>query len=521
MANRTTRKLAGPPWAWLAMALLAAGCGSGEEPPAAVTVEPASAEEVIEPPPEPEPLPVGLEPVVEPWMGDLDGMVERRMVRVLLVHSPVLYFVDQGRELGLTYEAIKAFEKHLNESLARRVVKVHVIPLPVARDELIPRLLAGQGDIAAALLTVTPERRQQVDFSQPFARDIDEVVVTGPGTAPLASLEELAGMTLHVRASSSYKEHLDVLNARLLSQGRAPVEVVPADETLEDGDLLEMVDAGLIPGTVADSFLADLWKQVFPKLVVHREVPLTSGNEIAWAFRKGSPKLAAAVNAFAKGYRQGTLRGNILIHKYLKTTKWVTNVYSKEEMARFRSMVGLFKKYADQYDFDWLLMAAQGYQESALDQSKVSPVGAIGVMQVMPSTARSKAVNIPDIRKLERNIHAGIKYDRWLAKNFYDDPAIDPGNQALLALASYNAGPGRIARLRKEAAARGLDPNRWFDNVELIAAKRIGRETVQYVGNIYKYYVAYQLAIQGDKRVRERLEEAFPPGNGTRRPQKE
>ena len=507
LKKTATRQLADSVWIWLAIAVLVTGCGSSEDSRPAATEETATsiAEEAIEPPPEPEPLPAWLGAITEPWTGDLDGIVERRMVRVLVVNSPLLYFVDKGRKLGLTYEAVKAFEKHLNKSLGTGVVQIHVIPLPVARDELIPRLLGGQGDIAAALLTITPKRRQQVDFSEPFGQDIDEVVVTGPGTALFASLDELSGVTLHVRASSNYAEHLAAFNARRLSEGKSLVEVVPADEALEAGDLLEMVNAGLIPGTVVDSYLADLWKQVFPKIVVHSEIPLVSGSEIAWAFRKGSPKLAAAVNTFARGYKQGTLHGNILINKYLRSTKWVRNPHSQESMARFRNLIDLFQQYANQYNFDWLLMAAQGYQESKLDQSKVSHAGAIGVMQMMPSTARSKAVNIPDIKNLKSNIHAGIKYNRWLADNFYADPTIDALNRTLLALASYNAGPTRVARLRKEAEENGLDPNRWFNNVELIAAKRIGRETVQYVSNIYKYYLAYQFAVQHEKGRQKRL----------------
>ncbi|HXV60728.1 MAG TPA: lytic transglycosylase F, partial [Vicinamibacteria bacterium] len=462
----------------------------------------------VEPAPEAAPLPAGIAPVVEPWKGDLNGMAERRVVRILTVQSPVLYFVDRGRELGLTYEAAKAFETQLNETLGTGNVKVHVLLMPVARDELIPRLLAGQGDIAAATLTVTPERLKLVDFSDPFAEDVSEIVVTGPGSADLASLDDLSGKEIHVRLSSSYAEHLKSLNERFAAEGKSPVEIVPADEVLEDGDLLEMVAAGLVPATVADSFIVDLWTGVFPDLKPHPDIPLSTGGDIAWAFRKDSPKLAEAVNAFVKTHEKGTLSGNILINRYLKSTKWVTNARSEEDIARFRSMIDLFKQYAGQYDFDWLLMAAQGYQESGLDQSKRSHVGAIGVMQVMPATARDKAVNIPDIEKLESNIHAGIKYNRWVVDNFYSDPGIRRLDAALLAFASYNAGPGRVAQLRKEATEQGLDPNRWFNNVELIAAKRIGRETVQYVSNIYKYYLAYQLVMQQEElRAKARASE--------------
>jgi membrane-bound lytic murein transglycosylase MltF len=478
------------------VALLGLACGSTEVPveepapaEAAQAVEPA---EEVEPAPEPEPYPPELAPFVAPWKGDLDGMVERRVIRVLTVQNPVLYFIDRGRELGATFEHVKAFETKLNEDLKTGNVKVHVIAMPVGRDELIPRLLAGQGDIAAAALTVTPDRLEQIDFSDPFGSNVSEIVVTGPGV-DLPTIDSLSGKEVHVRASSSYAEHLKSLNQRFVAEGKAPVEIVDADEVLEDGDLLEMVAAGLIPATVADSFMVDLWAKVFPALKPHPEAALATGSEIAWAFRKDSPKLAEAVNNFVKSNKQGSLAGNVLINKYLKNTKWVKNARSKEDIARFQSMVHLFQKYSDQYKFDWLLMAAQGYQESTLDQTKRSHVGAIGVMQVMPSTAQDKAVNIPDIENLESNIHAGIKYNRWVVDNFYNDEGMTPVNRQLFAFASYNAGPGRVAKLRKEAAEQGLDPNRWFNHVELIAAKRIGRETVQYVANIYKYYLAYQL----------------------------
>jgi len=258
------------------------------------------------------------------------------------------------------------------------------------------------------------------------------------------------------------------------------------------------VNAGLVPATVVDSFMADLYVQVFPGLEKHADIKSAPG-EIAWAFRKNSPKLQAAVNEFVKTHQQGTLAGNVLIGKYLKTTKWVKNARSDEDRRRFLSMIELFRKYGERYGLDYMLMAAQGYQESGLDQAKRSHVGAIGVMQVMPATARDKAVNIPDIDKLESNIHAGIKYNRWVIDHFYQDPAILPRDRSLFAFASYNAGPSRVASLRKEAAEQGLDPNKWFNNVELVAAKRIGRETVTYVSNIYKYYLAYQLMLQGEQ----------------------
>jgi len=452
-------------------------------------------------------MPVGLAPVVQPFKGDLDGMLKRRMIRVLTVQNPILYLVDRGREVGITYEMIKAFERQINETLGNKLVMVHVIPIPVPRDELIPALLAGRGDIAAAAIPVTEARKKRVDFSDPLATGVREVLVTGPDTPPVASVDELSGREVYVRPSSSYAEHIKVLNARLEAAGKPPVTLLPAPEVLEDGDILEMVSAGLAPATVVDDYMADLYSQVFPSLRKNSDVASPPG-DLAWCFRKNSPKLQAAVNAFVKTNKQGSRAGNVLINKYVKTTKWVKNAGAGEDRKRYETMIALFKKYGDKYDMDYLLMAAQGYQESGLDQTVRSPVGAIGVMQVMPTTARDKAVGIPDIENLESNIHAGVKYIRWVQDNFYKDPAVNRLNKGLFAFASYNAGPGRVAGLRREAKAQGLDPNKWFGNVELIAAKRIGRETVTYVSNIYKYYLAYQL-------MEQRAQERRVTANGT------
>jgi membrane-bound lytic murein transglycosylase MltF len=445
-----------------------------------------------DPAPEPTPLPAILAPLMKPWKGDFDGMVKRRLIRVLTVQNPVLYAVDRGREVGMTYEAIRGFETEINRKLRKGAVKVHVVIVPVPRNELFSRLEKGEGDIAAAQLTITPERLKRVSFSKPFASGVTEVLVRRKDAPPIASIDDLSGQQVYVRRSSSYAEHIETLNRLFAQLGRPPLEIIPAPEVLEDGDILEMVNAGLVPGTVVDSFMADLYLQVFPDLVKHDNIS-SKPQQIAWAFRKKSPKLAAAINGFVKGYAQGSKLGNTLINKYLRTTQWITNARSQEDRDRFASMVGFFRKYGDQYDLDYLLMAAQGYQESGLDQSKRSRVGAIGVMQVMPKTARDKAVNIHDIENLESNIHAGIKYNRWVIDNYYKEPGISRLDRGLFAFASYNAGPGRVAGLRREAKAAGLNPNKWFNNVELIAAKRIGRETVTYVSNIYKYYLAYQL----------------------------
>jgi membrane-bound lytic murein transglycosylase MltF len=455
------------------------------------------------PPPAPRPVPE-LRRVEQKWRGDLDGMVKRRMIRALVVYSKTFYFIDRGAPHGTSYDTLTAFEAFLNRKLKRRHLKVHVVFVPVSRDQLMPALLQGRGDIAAANLTITPAREALVDFSNPFWTGISELLVTGPSARGIRSIEDLSGRKILVRASSSYYEHLLRLNRRLEQEGRDPVEIELAPEHLEDEDLLEMVNAGLIPYVIVDSHKAHFWAKIFKNIEVRDDIALNRGGRIAWAFRHRSPELKAAVNEFVRHARKGTLFGNTTFAKYLESTKWVRNATTSDEMARFERTVALFKKYAERYDFDWLMLAAQGYQESRLNQKRRSPSGAIGVMQVMPATGR--AMDVGDIRKLEPNIHAGVKYMRKMLDDYFDGAKMDSLNRNLFAFAAYNAGPTRIASLRRLAVKRGLDPNVWFGSVERVAAEKIGRETVQYVSNIYKYYVAYRLA-RAEREQRERARE--------------
>ena len=428
------------------------------------------------------------------WVGDLDGMEERGVVRALVAYSMGQYFLDGATQRGASYEALIEFEKFLNQRLSRRPVKVSVLIIPVQRDELFPALERGLGDLAAANLTVTQSRREKVDFSNPILTGVSELVVTGPAVEPPRSLDDLAGREIHIRRSSSYWRSLEKLNDDFRSRGLQPVDVVAVPDFLQDEDLLEMVNAGLVPAIIVDSHKARFWAQIFDNVRVHEEMAVRTGGEIAWAFRKDSPQLADVVNAFVTKNREGTLLGNIVLKRYLENTNWARSALGGEDRNRFERMVGIFKTYGDRYDFDHLMLAALAYQESGLDQAARSTAGAIGVMQLLPSTAADPNVGIPDITTLDNNIHAGTKYLRFVRDRYFSDPEMDPLNQTLFTFAAYNAGPARIRGLREEAVQSGLDANQWFGSVEHVAAKRIGRETVQYVSNIGKYWVAYRLA---------------------------
>jgi membrane-bound lytic murein transglycosylase MltF len=433
-----------------------------------------------------------LSHVSDIWKGDLDGMFERGFVRVLTTYNP-LYFAYNGIEQrGLLVETAQALEQYLNKHYGNKGRRLQVLLMAVSRDALFERLAAGQGDIAAANLTITPTRQKLVNFSDPLYPGVSELVITGPSAPNIASFDDLAGTQVHVRRSSSYFEHLAALNESRRQQNQAVIPVREADELLEDHDLLEMVNAGILPAVIVDSHKAALWAQVFENIEVHQDLAVHSGLSIAWAVRKDAPQLMRAVNSFVKTARKGTLLGNVLIKRYLTSTEWIQNVRDDNSRTRYAETIDIIQRYAERYDFDWLMIAAQGYQESKLDQRKRSPVGAVGIMQILPSTAADPNVNIPDIHDPEQNVHAGVKYLRFIRERYFSAPEIDSLDQVLFSFAAYNAGPANITRARSKAAAMGFDANRWFGHVEVAASRTISREPVIYVRNIYKYYVAYK-----------------------------
>ena len=443
------------------------------------------------------------------WKGDFDGMKKRRIIRALVPYSKTFYYVEKGRQRGISYEVFQALETDLNKKLKSKTIKLRVIFLPVGRDEIISRLVDGWGDVIFADLTVTPERRKLVDFSEPMYSGIKEIVVTGPSGPEIGSLDDLSGKEVFIRKSTSYYEHLQELNQKFAAAGRAPVKIREAPEELEAEDILEMVNSGLIGATVVDRYKAVMWARVFKNLDLHNDMPVHDGTDNAFMIRKGSPQLEAVLDDFVKRYGQGTTFGNSIVNRYVKDPKFVKNALGDDERKRFGATIDLFRKYGGQYDIDYLLMMAQGFQESGLDQGAKSQVGAVGVMQIMPATG--KDLKVGDISQLEPNVHGGVKYIRFMIDQFYKDEPMTQLNKGLFAFASYNAGPGRVAQLRREAAKRGLDPNRWFNNVELVAADKIGSETVNYVSNIYKYYTAYKLLVQQDEERRKARESVTSP----------
>jgi membrane-bound lytic murein transglycosylase MltF len=440
-----------------------------------------------------------------PWTGDFDEMLKRRYIRVLVASSKTQYYVVNGIQRGTSYEVMREFEDWINRKYPQKTrnLRLQVVFVPVSRNQFIPRLNAGRGDLAVGAITITPERAKVVDFSQPMVTDVKEIAVTGPHSPQLHSLDDLSGQEVFVRKSSSYWEHVEELNQKFQNEHKPPAKLLAAPEDLEDEDLLEMLNSGLISLTITDAYLPRLWANVYKNLKPNPDVVLDGSGQVAWEMRKNSPQLMKVVNEFVATHKQGTAFTNSIIQRYVSSDRMLKNAIDPADLKNFQQTAAFFQRYGSQYNLDYLLVMAQGFQESSLNQNAKSNVGAIGIMQLMPATGEQMKVG--DIHQEEANIHAGVKYIRFMVDKYFANEPMTDTNKVLFAFASYNAGPGRIHSLRLEAAQKGLDPNVWINNVELIAAARIGMETVTYVSNIYKYYLAYKLvALREQERQAQR-----------------
>jgi membrane-bound lytic murein transglycosylase MltF len=434
------------------------------------------------------------------YTDDLDGLLENRYIRVLTVFNRTNFFLSKGRFFGFEYELIKDYQKFLNKNLKPGELRVVVDFVLCPRDSLIDKLRRGYGDIVAAGMTITPRRSKLVDFTIPYLTGIDEVIVARKDTELPENIEGLAGREIFVRKSSSYYESLVALNRKIQLLGREPVEIAEADENLETEDILEMVNAGVVDITICDSNIAGIWSDILENLTVRNDLKLRTGIEIAWMVRKNNPNLKASLDNFLRKRRRGTLLGNIYFKRYYRNNVWIKNPLNQIQRKNVLLYRKLISKYSQKYGFDWLLIMAMAFQESGLDHSKKSPAGAVGIMQIRPQTASDRRVGIKNIQDPENNIHAAVKYLDFLRSHYFSDPGIRPRDRVRLALASYNAGPAKIRKARSLAEKMGLNPDRWFRNVELAVLKLVGRETVQYVSNINKYYLIYSRAYRNAEK---------------------
>ena len=448
------------------------------------------------------------------FIGDLDQIRERRILRVLISQSRTNFFYTPNGTRGFEHDLIKEYEDFLNRGPRRERYKTHVVFIPLPFEQLLDHLIAGHGDMVASGLTITPERENLVDFTHPYITNIDEILVTHKNNpAPPQSIKDLSGKQVLVVAHSSYVVQLQRASQSLAMNGMDPIEIVQADSTLESEDILELVNAELFDYTVVDSHIAKIHLNNLPNIQLMENFVFHHGGKIAWAINKNLPKLKSSLDTFINSYaRQGRHLGNSVYRKYFENPYWIKHPLNISLLSDTPCLAYYFEKYATFYDFDTFLIQAQSYQESRFRQNLVSSANARGVMQIKPSTARSKIVGIPNIYKLEDNVHAGVKYLSYLYEHYFDKPEYSEEDKMNFALAAYNAGPGRIRQLQRIAKRKGLNPNKWFYNVEQVARAEIGHETVNYVTEILKrshaFKMAHELKIEKQLLRAQKLAEA-------------
>ena len=487
----------------LGLPLPTVGSAPGVSPPAAVADAPPVAVVALSGAAAPAaPILVDLDArETRPFKGDLPGMRERELLRVLVTHGRSDFFAAEGKLRGFEYELFRELAEELGRNRSPGNLPMQVAFVPMGGADLIPALLAGHGDVIASSMTVTDARAEQVAFTSPYMSGVREVLVSHAGTPAPVSWKDLAGARVHVAAGASFPSGLQARSAALVAEGLPAIEVVETGRELDQEDMLELVHSGALRYTICDDFLVEHWAELLDGLRVHRDLHLDTDARIAWAVRPDAPELKALLDEFIAGHRRGTLIGNVLFNRYYRSTRWIANPLRRMETERLTSILGPLKEHADAFGFDWELIAAQAYQESGLDPRAQSRSGALGLMQLLPSTG--KDMGSKDLLDPEDNLRAGCRYMAWLRKHHVNDPDLDEEVRVDFCLAAYNAGPTRVRRWREAAVARGLDPDVWFGSVELLALEDVGLQPVQYVGNISKYRTLYTMLLDGETRHAE------------------
>ncbi|MFA9453794.1 MAG: transglycosylase SLT domain-containing protein [Candidatus Aminicenantaceae bacterium] len=431
--------------------------------------------------------------ILDQRKGDLPDMIEKREIRVLTTFTLGNYFVHKGQEYGYEYSKMEEFRKFLNQDRGRRELQVEFYYIPLPFDVLIEALNDGYGDIVAANLTITPEREAQVAFSDPYLWGIKEVLVSHKDAGDIKSREDLAGRRIHVRENSSYHGSLLRLNQDLTARKLDPVRIELLPGLLGTGEIIQMVGSGAVQLTVADNHLAEITAELVENIRIHDHITFNEDVRFGWMVRKDNPELKASLDRFVKTVKKGTLIGNIFFKRYFKDNPWAREYVQKSDLEELTQYAPLFQKYGEMYDIDWILIAAQSFQESRFDPNARSRRGAQGLMQLLPSTA--KDMGIEDISTPENNVHAGVKYLRWIEDRYFPEGDISDDDRIRFALAAYNAGPANIRRSRTSTSQLGYDSNRWFNHTELGTMQSVGLEPVHYVRNINKYYLSFRMSL--------------------------
>lgn len=448
------------------------------------------------------------------YKDDFDGLAKIGVIRALVVYDGVNYFFVDGRQDGLAVALMSKFKKYVNEEFfSRQRLKVDVQFVPVREDQVFEKLIRGEGDIAANFIIPTEKRSDVlISYTQPLLTDISEYLVTGINGTQLTSLRQLSGRTVYIRKSSRSYDTFKAFNLAFETLGWQKINIVLADEAQQDAELVERVQSGEVPAVVINSAQAKLWEHLFPSVQIHTEFPLSSGETINWAVRTSNPRLLDVLNRFISQNSDKTQNGKRLISAYLRPLSNSAGQLGKKKNAQtlglsweqFQTLRGVFQKYGKEYVLDWRMLMCQAYKESTFKQSAVSRAGAVGILQVSPKMAMGFLIKSRDeLDTVDGNVRVGTMYMRYILDHYFNDFGLSVIDKMSFALAGYNAGPGRIAHMRKTAAKMGLDGDKWFGNVELVAAEKGLDEPVKYVSEIMKCHQAYaesEKATSGKKK---------------------
>jgi membrane-bound lytic murein transglycosylase F len=428
----------------------------------------------------------------ERYVGDLDEIRKRGVLRVLTRNNSSAYFISKGEQRGFEFELARELAKDLGVRLAMVV--------PSSRDDLISILLAGGGDLIAAGMTVTDQRGEQVRFTTPMLRSARYVVTHAADTKLILGPEDLDQLAIHVRFSSTTFATARLLESTLAFQ----LPITEIKESMEMEEMLERVASGEFEATIVDQDIFTL-EQALGVPIASR---LEAGEPLpkAWAARPDSIELSARADAFIRTHlRDGLIR--ILYQRYYApTSKTVVNAHDHDFRADARGRISrfdeLFKKEGEENGIDWRLLAAIAFTESRFDPKATSSFGAMGLMQLLPATA--KAVGVPSIDEVGDNVRAGARYLRRLIDAFAEE-GLEQRQQVRFAIAAYNVGIGHVRDARAIAVEVGLDKNVWFKNVEeSLRLKKVPKwhekskfgycradEPIRYVSNVQSWYDVY------------------------------
>ena len=424
-------------------------------------------------------------------------MIGRGEIRLAVPYDRTIYVNDKGTPRGLAVEVSKGLSRWINTKYSTQLKgkSISIKLVPTIAPDLLNSLSSGRADIAIGDIGLYEPIPNSHKFIANHAHRVQqEILVTGPSSPPLQKIADLSGQTVYGSRNTNFQKTLSELNKELKRDGKSPVNLASPLGDLDDEDLLEMLNSGLISYVIVGDWKFKLWQSIYKNLTMHEDLSVQDSGWVGWVVRSTNPDLNDDLKGF---YESDDFEKSLTAFRqadYKQHLKGLKDPIDKNLWIRFESMRPLFNRFGAQYKLNPLVIASLGFQETLLNQSAVSAVGAIGVMQLMPSTGVSLGVG--DIHLLEPNIHAGADYMNQLINKYFQDVEFEGINRSLFAVASYNIGPNNVAKARDRAKELGFDPNRWFGNVEFIATEHMGYEPMIYVRNVYKYYISYSLRLK-------------------------